>query len=61
MKEIATRYGKSSAQVLLRWGLQKGVIQIPKSSDPHREKENIEIFDFELSKDDVNYLDHLNE
>lgn len=60
VKQIAEKYGKSPAQVLLRWGLQKGTIQIPKSSDPKRQLENIEIFDFKLGGEDMKLIDHLN-
>jgi len=48
ISEIATRYGKSPAQVILRWHLQLGNIVIPKSVTPSRIKENFDIFDFFL-------------
>lgn len=50
---IATQVGKTAAQVVLRWHLQRGDIIFPKSSTPSRIKENFEIFDFELSLDDM--------
>lgn len=59
--EIAQKYGKSSAQVLLRWDLQHGWITIPKSTRKERIEENINIFDFELSPEDMKVLDGLNE
>ena len=50
---IGEKYGKSSAQVILRWHLQNDVIFIPKSSKPARLKENADIFDFELSTEEM--------
>jgi 2,5-diketo-D-gluconate reductase A len=47
--EIAARYGKSAAQVILRWEIQLGLITIPKSANHDRMRENISVFDFELS------------
>lgn len=59
--DIAGKYGKSNAQVLIRWSLQHGCIPIPKSLDRARMKENLDIFNFELSHDDMQLLDSLNE
>ncbi|MGL5722778.1 MAG: aldo/keto reductase [Brevinema sp.] len=53
LAEIAQRYQKSIAQVVLRWLVQRGVVVIPKSVTPTRIKENIEIFDFELTQQDM--------
>jgi diketogulonate reductase-like aldo/keto reductase len=50
---IAVAHGKSPAQVMLRWGLQEGRSVIPKSTKPARIAENIDVFDFELSPDDL--------
>ncbi|MEN8798935.1 MAG: aldo/keto reductase [Flavobacteriaceae bacterium] len=58
-KEMAQRYQKSIAQIVLRWDLQKGVVTIPKSSKRERIVSNADIFDFELSAEDVAYLDKL--
>jgi len=58
---IAKKYNKSSAQILIRWGLQHNVIQIPKSSNEEHIIENSKIFDFTISKDDMAILDKLNE
>lgn len=58
-KKLAEKYNKSIAQVILRWNLQKGVVTIPKSVHKNRIQSNAEIFDFELSKEDVAYLDSL--
>ena len=58
-KEMAKKYGKSIAQIVLRWDLQKGVVTIPKSSKKERIASNADIFDFELSAEDVAFLDNL--
>ncbi|MCW2946097.1 MAG: putative oxidoreductase [Actinoallomurus sp.] len=50
---LADRHGKSSAQIILRWHLQTGNVVIPKSVTPSRIRENIDVFDFELSDDDL--------
>jgi 2,5-diketo-D-gluconate reductase A len=51
--EIATRLGRTAAQVTLRWHIERGDIVFPKSMSPARMKENFEIFDFELEPEDV--------
>ena len=56
---IATAHDKSPAQVMLRWGLQHGRSVIPKSTKPHRIAENIDVFDFELSSDEIAAIDAL--
>jgi 2,5-diketo-D-gluconate reductase A len=57
--ELAAQYGKSEAQIILRWDLQKGVITIPKSVTPSRIEENFQVFDFSLSEDDMIRIDAL--
>jgi 2,5-diketo-D-gluconate reductase A len=57
---IARRVGKTPAQVVLRWHIQRGDIIFPKSVTPKRIKENIEIFDFELPGEDVEAISALN-
>jgi diketogulonate reductase-like aldo/keto reductase len=59
--EVARRHGKSPAQILIRWCLQRDTVVIPKSSNPARIRENAEVFDFELSDADLATLDGLNE
>lgn len=59
--EIAKKYHKSVAQIVLRWDIQNEVVTIPKSVTPHRIKENASIFDFELSQDDMEQINRLNE
>ncbi|MGB3800591.1 MAG: aldo/keto reductase [Lewinella sp.] len=57
--EIGERYGKTAAQVVLRWCLQNDVIVIPKSTNQGRIRENSELFDFELAEDDMQAIDQL--
>ena len=57
--EIAAAHGKSAAQVMLRWGVQEGRSVIPKSVKPSRIAENFEVFDFELSPEQVKAIDAL--
>merc|ERR1719231_2078790 len=54
---VASHPGKTAAQVLLRWGLQKGFQLIPKSVKRHRLEENMQIFDFTLTAEEVSLLD----
>src|SRR4051794_31035730 len=56
---IAQAYGKSPAQVMLRWGIQHGRSVIPKSTKPERIAENIDVFDFELSAEEMSEIDGL--
>ena len=58
-KELANKYDKTIAQIVLRWDLQKGVITIPKSSKRDRILANADIFDFELTSEDMANLDSL--
>lgn len=58
--EIAEKHGKSPAQVILRWDLQNGVVTIPKSIKEHRIVENADVFNFELSAEDMDRLNGLN-
>ena len=56
LKEIGAKYGKSTAQVALRFLTQEGVVVIPKSTHKNRMEENFDIFDFELTEDDLNKI-----
>ena len=56
---VATAYGRSPAQVVLRWHLQLGCVPIPKSSDPGRLRENISVFDFSLGEDEMRSISAL--
>jgi diketogulonate reductase-like aldo/keto reductase len=53
LTEIATRYGKAPAQVVLRWHVQQGIVVIPKASHVDRLRQNLEVVDFGLSDDDL--------
>ena len=59
--EIADAVGRTPAQVLLRWGVQRGTAVIPKTSQPKRLAENIALFDFSLSAEQMLIIDGLNE
>ena len=61
MIDLSQKYKKSIVQIVLRWHMQKGVIPIPKSSNENRIKENIDIFDFEISSEDMKAIDSLDE
>ena len=58
---IAQTYRKTVPQVLIRWGLQHGFIEIPKSAKPDHIKENAAVFDFEIRPDDMRTIDSLSE
>ncbi|MGV0715253.1 aldo/keto reductase [Mycolicibacterium sp. XJ662] len=55
----ADRHGRSPAQVVLRWHVQQGFVPTPKSADPDRQRENLDVFDFTLSDDDMAALGSL--
>ncbi|MGG2091025.1 aldo/keto reductase [Priestia aryabhattai] len=61
LTEIANKHNKSVAQVILRWDVQNGIITIPKSTKEHRIVENASIFDFELTKEEMERIDELNQ
>lgn len=58
---LSEKYKKTIAQIILRWHVQRGVIPIPKSSNKERIKENLNIFDFEISNEDMEIINSLNE
>lgn len=59
LQELAAKYGKTPAQVVLRWDLQKGVVTIPKSVHQERIIANADLFDFSLSEEDIRRIDGL--
>lgn len=61
VQQLAAKYGRTPAQIVLRWDLQHGVVTIPKSVRTERIVENSQIFDFELAPEDVAALDALDE
>lgn len=61
LQEIAQTYGKSVAQVILKWDLQNDVVTIPKSTKEHRIIENASLFDFVLSEEDMERINELNQ
>ncbi|WOA66183.1 aldo/keto reductase [Bacillus mycoides] len=61
LQEVADKYGKTTAQIILRWDLQNEVVTIPKSTKEQRIIANANIFDFELTKEDMEKIDALNQ
>lgn len=60
VKAIAARHSKTPAQILLKWALQRGTVAIPKSSKMERVIENISLFDFTLTDEDMDVITALN-
>ncbi|MCD4850484.1 aldo/keto reductase [Arthrobacter sp. AK01] len=56
---IGRKYGKTPGQVVLRWHVQQGLVAIPKTANPQRMQENLDVFDFELDQDDLSKLQTL--
>merc|ERR1719223_2281784 len=59
LKQIGGQYGKTAGQVLLRWAVQKNVSVIPGTSNPKHMAENLRLFDFELSRDEMAMLNSI--
>ena len=53
MQALSLKYGRSIAQICIRWSLQQGYLPLPKSVTPSRIRENLQVFDFELSEEDM--------
>ncbi len=60
LKPIMNKYNKSLAQIILRWNIERGVIPLPKTKNKERLKENIDVFDFFLTEEEVNTISSLN-
>lgn len=60
LKELAKKYGKTIPQIILRWDYQNGIASVPKSSSPERIESNYNIFDFNISEDDMSRIDNMN-
>jgi 2,5-diketo-D-gluconate reductase A len=58
---MAARYGKTPAQLLIRWNLQLGVVPLPKANQVRHQRDNLNVFDFEISAQDMTRLNGLNE
>lgn len=59
LARLANKHGKTAGQIVLRWHVQQGLVAIPKSADPQRIRENIEVFDFTLADEDLRAMDTL--
>ncbi len=59
--ELAEKYERTPAQIILRWDLQSDIVTIPKSMTPKRIEENFDLFNFTISEDDMKKIDALNE
>jgi 2,5-diketo-D-gluconate reductase A len=60
LARVAEKYGRTPAQVLLRWNLQKGTVPLPKANRPEHYEENFDVFDFEIAEGEMSALDGLN-
>lgn len=61
LETLAKGYGKTTAQIMLRWGLQRGFLMIPKSETKSHLESNFDVFDFEIQSNDMQKIDSLNE
>lgn len=61
LQQIGDQYGKSVAQVILRWHIQRGIVSIPKSANVARMQQNFDVFDFELSAEDMDKITTLDQ
>ncbi len=61
LQQLSKKYNKTPAQIILRWAVDQGISTIPKSSNPNRIRENFDIFDFSLSKEDLSAMNAFNE
>jgi len=59
LNDIAAKYNKSLSQLVIRWCLQNDVLPLPKSVTPERIIDNFDVYDFEISKDDMLFIDNI--
>jgi 2,5-diketo-D-gluconate reductase A len=59
--QTAEKYGKTPAQILIRWSIQKGAVPLPKANKKSHQEEDIDVFDFEITAEDMKFLSSLNE
>jgi len=59
--KVSEKHGRTPAQVLVRWSLQKGLVPLPKATSPHRIEENLKVFDFSLDAEDMEAIDALDQ
>jgi len=59
LQELSKKYDKNPAHILIRWSLQHSFVPLPKSQNPDRVRSNIDVFDFEMSREDIQRLDEL--
>lgn len=60
LKTLSKKYNKTIQQIILRWDIQLGIIPIPRAMNPNRQLQNINIFDFELTQEELNAIDSIN-
>lgn len=60
LKELSKKYGKTIQQIILRWHIELGIIPIPRSLNPQRQYQNIDIFDFSLTEEEIKAIDSIN-
>ena len=59
IKELSNKYGKKPAQIVLKWGLQKGLVVVPKASSRAHLKQNLDVFDFSLDEKDLEKIGNI--
>ena len=60
LKRIGEKYGKSVTQVVLRWHIQNGIIPLVRTLNPAHQRENLDVFDFELTESEMKAIDAIN-
>ena len=60
LMELGTKYNKNSIQIMLNWGLAKGHVVIPKATSLEHQKQNLDVFDFRLTDEEIKKVDELN-